>query len=316
MYSYKIYGLLVSSDLEIHEAYQIDEQKTYDVTIRSDLAENKGDEDLTDYERETLKKVGGYRRYSKDKVAGLGIADVGFFTMKGGKEITYWLKDGANAEHVRQIMLCHCLNIIMMQRSIVSIHGSGLINDGKGLIISGNSGAGKSTLSTALLAKGLGYMADDVNAIDLSGGSVMMQPAFPQRKLCVDTAVHFGFDLNNYSIIPSPEKEKYGVRVTENFSTDAVALKTIVIIEPKEIEEVRIRQILGSEKLKCVVNNVFAKEDYDKVGFGPIEFGQCLKIAEAVDIYIMNRPLVGKTVDKQIEKLSDCDIIGKQLELH
>lgn len=313
MFYYRIYGLTVTSDIEIPEAYQIEPMNDTQVNILQEKGNSIGIKELTQYEKDLINQHGGYRSYNDNKEAYLWLEDTGFFSMKYGTDIRYKLEDNANIVFVRQVLLVHCLNIILMQQSVICIHGSGLSNGDGGLIISGQSGAGKSTLSTALLDMGLGYVADDVNATKLVDGNVMIEPAYPQRKLCKDAMLNFGYSENEHEIIPSLDKEKYSLIVTENYRKESIQLDTIVIIEPDNVGYVELKLITGSKKVKYIVDNVFAREEYDKVGFGPAEVTKCMLIANAVDVYVMKRPFGRDTVAEQVHLLAGYGIIDKHL---
>ena len=84
--------------------------------------------------------------------------------------------------------------MIMLQRDMIAIHGGTIAMNGKGLLITGNRGAGKSTLTSALRLKGYPLVADDVSAMK----SLMVQPAYPQQKVCEDMMNYLGYHSTNY----------------------------------------------------------------------------------------------------------------------
>ncbi len=68
------------------------------------------------------------------------------------------------------------LPLAALLQGIEVLHASAVAIEGTALAITGPSGAGKSTLLHALLARGAGFLADDVAALEIVGDEVRVHP--------------------------------------------------------------------------------------------------------------------------------------------
>jgi hypothetical protein len=73
-------------------------------------------------------------------------------------------------------VLSQVLPFVAALHGIELLHAGGVVLDGSGVAILGPSGAGKSTLVAALVERGAGFLADDVIAVQPSGGEVVAHP--------------------------------------------------------------------------------------------------------------------------------------------
>ncbi len=82
--------------------------------------------------------------------------------------------------------------LVLALRGDVPFHASGIVVDGKAVLICGESGAGKSTLSAGLVQQGAGFMADDLCAVRLIGDRAQMLPGRPRVRLFAEVAALIG----------------------------------------------------------------------------------------------------------------------------
>ena len=158
-------------------------------------------------------------------------------------KIKLGLYDNSNNEMINIFLMCSCLGFIMIQRNKLAIHGSAVVVNNKAIVLTGGRGAGKSTLSTALRLKGYKFLADDVAAITL-GDKINIEYGFPYQKLCEDTAINLGYDVNEYISFISNTEEKYIVPAYDEFVYKAKELGAIFeIISDSYVSEVIIEEI-------------------------------------------------------------------------
>ena len=302
MYYYKIYGLYVKSDYKLEEAMEIPENsvKEIDITICADEIEPQ----LTT-ETEYDKKAEGRIVYRFEEARGwIRAKGQGCFVMRNGQEITYKLKAGYDSLVVNQIILCAALPTILGQRKMLAVHGSGILWGNKAIIVSGISGSGKSTLTAGLLENGGIFMADDTVALQEKEDGIYAQPAYPQQKLCPDAIDEKVKSKGELILLPPDDGvQKYAVRLKDGFCREGKELEAIVILNAAEVEEVSIKEIQGSEKIKYLLNNLYRYKIYVETGMSADIFRKCIQIANQVKIYVLTRPKQGMTVGEQIEKL-------------
>jgi hypothetical protein len=111
----------------------------------------------------------------------------GRFVVRGGREIVIDPAPDAEDAVILLAVLGTCLALLLHQRGLLVLHGSGVIIADRAVVFLGAKGAGKSTLVAALYAAGCPFLADDIVAIDPHAGSApRVFPGFPLVKLWPD----------------------------------------------------------------------------------------------------------------------------------
>ena len=208
-------------------------------------------------------------------------------------------------EEIKVFLLGSCLGMLLYQRNIVAMHGGAVVIDGQGIIITGHTGAGKSTLISALREKGHKFLADDVCALTRDDGSnIMIHPSYPQAKLCRDAMERMGYDTENYQRT-DPYRDKYIVPLDRFFSGKEVVLRGIYEIRKVFNQKTEINEVLGAEKLKLILRNVYRMEIIHYLGISGSYFKKCLEIAGSVPVYSISRPEGKITVEEQVGLIMD-----------
>ena len=122
----------------------------------------------------------------------LDVEDVGFFWISSGNRIAWsrWSADVSD-QTIRAYLLGSALGALLIQRSVLVLHGNALTKDGQAIICVGDSGAGKSTLAYTLMTLGWELLADDLVAITPEG---VVLPGVQRIKLWGDAVEAFGLD--------------------------------------------------------------------------------------------------------------------------
>lgn len=306
MYYYRIYGLNIQSDYWLEEVIPLTEEscQPVDVTIiKGELPVALTRETPLDFKENV-----SYVRHYEPKRSWVRVKGLGCFVMEQGKQITYQLKESCDLRIVNQLLLGLIMSVIMIQRGMVALHGSGIILKEKAVVISGVSGAGKSTLAAELLNREGIFLADDTVAMKLHKDKVYAQPGYPQQKLCTDALKERDKERGELVWLPSlgkREKEKYGLRLQKGYATEERCLHAIFILQPKETNQVQLQEITGSEKIKYLMDNLYKREIYLSVGMSHEVFRQCVQVANQVKIYTLTRPVTGMTTQTQIERIME-----------
>ncbi len=302
MFYYRIYGLNICSDYELDEAIECDAFEKTDVFISAFEGEDK----LYDMTDEEISRGVFQYHYASDW-CGVRFPTDGAFVMKDGKSISYKLYAGFEKLYVNEIILCLALPIIMIQRQIPMMHGSGLVYNNKCFVVSGVSGAGKSTVTNALISEGAKFLADDTVALEIEDGDVFAYPAYPQQKLCPDQVTDQMKQESTLIQLPLEEgMAKYGVRDIHKFYADKKKFDALIVLNPTEsVDEPVLEEILGAEAFELFKDNIYQLGIFKKVGFSPELLKKCLTIINKIKIYKLSRPLDGMTTTQQIALIKE-----------
>jgi len=291
VYRYKAFGLNLYSDIKIPEL-NISEGEE-DVRIQLGTVPR----DIKD----VLEQSDQYQLSRKAFI--FDIENIAWYYIIEGKQIVIEPYVDADMDSVTVYLLGTAMGVLFIQRNRVAIHGSAVSVGQKALIITGDCGAGKTSLTTAFRKNGYGFLADDISAIAIDQGQQpFVYPAFPQQRLCTDTAQKMGYDLQILKLA-SMEENKYIVKLEEDFIEEKRPLTVIVEIQIGTSEEVVLEELRGIEKVKRIEKNIYCGPLYDDIGFTNDYYQTLLLIAKHTTFYSVSRPKSGFTVEAQLKKI-------------
>ena len=298
MYYYLIFGLKVISDVIIEGAYEVLEFDDEDVIIRQETFDKEYTQ-ISDLEH-TNSEVGALKHY-EENWACVRFKEHGVFMIEKGNMIKYQLYPWHDKHFVSQIFLCTCMTVLLIQRNMILLHGSAILYKDKTLVISGDSGAGKSSLANEIMGRGYRQMSDDIVAIGQDKGTLVAYPSFPIRKLCADFVEQHGMDKSSLIPMNDAEREKYGLILKEEYYGQQAPLGSMIIIRVGDVDKPVLKEITGSEKLKCITQNFFRMDMYEQIPFKPQDMLKAVKIAGEMSIYVLTRPENKMTVIEQAD---------------
>ncbi len=224
-----------------------------------------------------------------------------WFTVENGRVITYELRDAERVMSLRNYILGFGLSMLHLQRGEMAIHCSALAKDGKAILVAGTSGSGKSTTTAALLEKGFSLMADDVALVRVEEGKAICYPAFPYQKLCRDVVEQGNYDMEKLLYI-NEQKDKFLVPYEGEFDLEGKELHSIFCLgKLKPDDELYMKEIVGINKLRACVNNLFLRRLMDEERYSPLIGGKCLEIASKVKMYLIARPDGTDTLEARVD---------------
>lgn len=294
-YYYKVYGLNIESEIKIQE-----------LVILND--EDKANIDLTIYidkmpESINIAKEQGILEGFRKNEMWFYVKGVATYYIKNGKEIVVEPYRNIDDHYIKTYILGSAFGLLLIQRNIVAIHGGTVVIDDKAIICTGDTGAGKSTLTSALRLNGAKLVADDVSAIGIKD-EIMVYPAYPQQKLCGDALKKLGHNTSEFIRIDEG-RDKYAIPSKAGFISEPVKLSTIFEISVKEVEEVNINELKGSEKMNTIMKNIYRGYVNQIVGLDRAYFRKLLRITKDINVYRITRPKDKFTVNEQIVFIED-----------
>ena len=288
---YKVYGLIVESDIEIPELLSIDKNENkVDIKIKKDIIP-----------KDVIEKIPSYSwfKYDVDSMV-FTVKNIGSFYIYDGKNIVVQPSENADNQGIKTFILGTSFGMILLQRNKVAIHGGAILIEENAIILTGQSGAGKSTLTNYFRHYEYPFMADDVcSTIELQD-EIFIEPAYPQQKICRDAMEKIGYRIDDFKLIDE-DREKYVIPTHESFVKEKRKLKAIFEIEPYDGEEVKIEEVSGGEKMKIILRNIYRIEIIVPHGIPPTYFKKVINISKNTLLFRIKRSRDQFSVDRQIE---------------
>lgn len=294
MYTYRIYGLNVKSEIQLPSAMLGTEAVSEDILIiYGDIEE----------EYNVLKKIERtseatmFQKLDKDCSVAY-IRKIGLFRITKGKTIEYRETVNLDVYQLEQWILNFCISLAMIQRGELILHGSGIRYKDSMMVISGESGSGKSTLTNEFLKDGLKFVADDSVLVNFENSCAYGTGAYPLRRLCQDVVEIGGFAKEKLVLIPDGDKTKYGLSMVDEFDGIKVPLKYLFVLEVGQ-NRVKCQEVLNSDKLNCLMDCLYKKQSYKIIGFDQSMLMELLKIADDLRVFRITRPVGKMTIKEQ-----------------
>lgn len=306
-YTYRVYGLIIKSELELEELISVDTPQDVEADIYIEYG------DVPRRIENPIFDCGITQANSKELY--FYISSAAHFYICNGNKIIIEPDKETNFEKQKIYLLGGALGMVLTQRDMIGIHGAALVVDGTGIIITGRAGTGKSTLSTALRLRNHLFLADDVSAIGSDeNNNIIIFPAFPRQKLCGDTLEKLSLLVNEYKLV-DVQRDKYSIPINKGFYIEPTLLTAIFYLDIEDVENVSIRELKGREKLNAILENIYGMELNQFIGISAVSFKKALDIANKSIVYKVTRPKLGNTLDILIETVEESvnQLQNKQL---
>lgn len=280
MHQYYIYGLGIHSEIKL---YNLDETEVKcDVKIHYGMISN---EIALYMEHGLTSTMSPTRVWFRN--------DVGYFVITDGNDIMIQPIDDVAEEVLASFVLGWCIAFLFQLRKVTAIHSSAIEIGNQAVLIAGFSGSGKSTTALSLIESGCRYLADDIAMVDPMN-ELLIQPAFPQQKVCRNVAERMD---KSELIYINEKKDKFAYHNSKGFCDEPRKLTTMFMLSPYDGDQVLMEKVTGAAKLNGVLKNLFLLDAYRAMGFTIEEKMRCLEIAGKIDIYKISRPREGDTVE-------------------
>jgi energy-coupling factor transporter ATP-binding protein EcfA2 len=109
-------------------------------------------------------------------------------TCERGERITIRWTQGISLPDIRTYLLNSAVTVALQMRGIPCLHASGVVVNGRAALLLGPSGAGKSTMAAALMSAGHELLTDDIAALDLGAGQVVVRAGQPRLRVLAESA--------------------------------------------------------------------------------------------------------------------------------
>ncbi|MFT8322213.1 MAG: aldolase [Bacillus sp. (in: firmicutes)] len=279
---YKAFGLVIASDMILPELIQWkEEEKQVEVIIsRKDLSDLWA----------TLLREEGSSVIVREKEVWFQVPDTAIFCIRDGIEIIVSPFKAVAEDKVRLYILGTCMGVVLLQRKIISLHGSCIAIDGKAYAFVGESGAGKSTLASAFLKNNYTLLSDDVIAVSFpESHQPFVFPSYPQQKLWEESLNQFGMFSKQYQ--PLFEREtKYAVPVGSSFDLKPVPLAGIFEIAKTDHDDIMIHQINNLERFPILYRHTYRSFLIQRLNLIDWHFNSTAKMLSHIKVWRIERP--------------------------
>lgn len=292
MYYYQLYGMNISSQIELCELIPLNNVEKLQQPIEVEIEIGNMKPEI----KELLGK--GITSGNGKNSIWFSIIDVGGFHIINGNKIIVEPYMNCDYNALKVYLLGRAFASIMLQKQILCLQGGAIDIKGKGIIIMGESCAGKSTLLEALKRKGHKIIADDLASIDL-GESIEINPAYPVQRLCKDSVLDI--EISDEYPVFNFIKEKCLIPMDlKSFQDKKTRLASIVFLKQGKVENIKFEEVTGGEKIQHLLNTVFRYSVLKDIGIYPAYFKKCVKVAKEIPMYKLTRPEDINTVDAQV----------------
>ena len=290
-YSYRLYDLILCSELKLPELQTLSDESNPDVSIRHQTLEKVP---------ETDSQPNAKRIDAKSDSCRITYDTVGTFLIKEGNQILYdpTSLSETNKKSFRRILENQVMTVLLLQRGLLVLHASAVSINNKAVVFLGDRTAGKSTMTAALHNHGHSMLADDVVAIRFEDDVPMVVPSVPQIRLNTETvenlgiedAVRFDHDLSPEKLYQTVENQSSPIPIGHVYSLN-------------ERREVSLDVLDGSTAFFELVVNTYAQGLLPDTETTTNHFEQCNRILTTTSVSQLNRP-------KEYERLPDViDVI-------
>lgn len=281
-YKYRAYGLNIFSEMPIPELVK-SEFDNIDVTIKYGNIEcskfvNRGYLSITE-ETEL-----GYICF---------IRDVGAVQVNSKRNIVVDPYRDAEEKGLRFLVSGIALGLLLDLRGLFTLHGSAVASGDRALAFLGPKGAGKSTTSAILHSLGYKVVTDDLIALEIRANGVYVRPGFPSLKLYPDAIERaLNADRNSGFRIAS-DGSKRSVATPNDFSTSAVRLDRIYVLEVnQDDEDIEPDVNIATQMEACfsLIKNCYISRLIPRPSREKVYLERAALLSKRVDCYKISRP--------------------------
>ncbi|WP_117168574.1 aldolase [Paraliobacillus sediminis] len=247
----------------------------------------------------------------KEKAILFHVPDTAIFLIENGNRIVVSPIDETKHDEIRLYLLGTCMGALLMQRKLLTLHGSAIVIDGNAYAIVGDSGAGKSTLASAFLQRGYHLLSDDVIPITFSSeGKPHVIPSYPSQKLWIETLQQYGKDTSHLKPIVFRET-KFSVPIESQFAFNRTPLAGVFELIKTDNQVITLRTIEKLDQFYLLYKHTYRNFLYARASLMDWHFQTSIQIASQIPIYQLKRP-TGRFTAGELAELILATIEGSK----
>ncbi|MFN6935284.1 MAG: hypothetical protein ACK4NZ_09040, partial [Tsuneonella sp.] len=232
----------------------------------------------------------------------VSVTSVARFQVSGGTQIRIDPDPAADEATIRLFLMGTAMGAIFCQRRMFPLHANAIVFDGLAVAFAGPSRAGKSTLAAAFLDRGHAILSDDICVINngIDGGFVA-QPGIPRVRLWSDAVERSGRNALSLTRVRSG-MDKFVVPAIAAQPDHALPLRAIFVLG-SDGPNVRARALHGFSAIEALAANTYRASFLPVIGDPSDHFETCLKLAQHVPIFELQRPWSSDRIDEMADRI-------------
>ena len=248
---YRIYNLIVKSDLAIDNFYDV-------LCVNSDVSDVSVKNEKFDFLKIKPKKNCNFDLFSSKNYTEIYKKSMGKFRIKNGKEISYEPHKNIKKPNLVAYLFSNVFAYLMYQRGNIVLHASAIEINQKACFFSGRSGVGKSSLLNKLLSSG-NHLTEDTCCFERTNEGFSILSSLPYLKL--GDADTIDFEHDNYSTqLDKRNRNIISFKRTPQIKRNKFALGFFL----KYGKKLRIERIDDTEALKNFLSNMILSYPHEK----------------------------------------------------
>ncbi|MCA1196453.1 hypothetical protein K9B35_00590 [Sphingomonas sp. R647] len=287
---YRVFGLTLSSEIELPE-------------LRSSLEETRPDVTVSwGHVPPAVATKDPYGLSVTEYGATVSVKSVARFQVSGGTQIRIDPDPSADEATIRLFLMGTAMGAIFCQRRMFPLHANAIVIEGQAVAFAGPSRAGKSTLAAAFLDRGHAILSDDICVIS-SGidGAFVAQPGIPRVRLWSDAIERSGRDASTLRRVRSG-MDKFVVPTRASQPEHALPLRGIFVIG-SDGPDVCACSLHGFSAVEALAANTYRASFLPVIGDPSLHFQTCLKLAQHVPIFELQRPWDSRRIDETADRI-------------
>jgi hypothetical protein len=181
--------------------------------------------------------------------------DLGRILVRGGREIRLAPETGVPLAPLQAFILGSGMGAVCFQNGLLPLHASAVSSSSGAIAFAGDAGAGKSTMASALAARGLAPLADDVSVIQLAHGAVVY-PGPPVTRLAADSSCALGFPAPAEAAISRGDKVQYR-NPSPATANEPKSLRAIYLLELCAAGGPEIEPVTGQHAAAALASQIY-----------------------------------------------------------